>query len=198
MLKVTRSGQTLTPHDVALILNREHGNGGAGKSQQVPLTELYEGLVGSPLHGVVEVVAGGRGEPGHHAQVKRVSRDIHMDRKESMPELTVRATTVCGSPLVAETVKHIPEQGRKAGMVQPIATEPSVGPKGGVGVVIHLSTTRKKRTIISSIEQRQQPELKRNHHDYTSTQILTQTDDNPAKLGRVKMVQNLENYLIPK
>jgi hypothetical protein len=121
-----------------------------------------------------------------------------MDLKASMPELLVRATAVRGNPLVVKTVKHIPEQGRKAGTVQPIVTEPSVGLEGGVGVVIHLSTTRKKRTIISPIEQRQQPELKRNHHDNTSTQILTQTDDNPAKLSCVKMVQNLENYLIPK
>jgi hypothetical protein len=31
-----------------------------------------------------------------------------------------------------------------------------------------------------------------------STQILTQTDHDLAKLGCVKTVQNLENYLIPK
>ena len=66
------------------------------------LTELRGGLVGSPLHGVIEVVAGGRGEPGHHARVERVSRDIHMDLAASMPELTVWATTVCRSPHVAE------------------------------------------------------------------------------------------------
>jgi hypothetical protein len=41
-------------------------------------------------------------------------------------------------------VKHDPEQGREAETVQPITTEPSVGPEGGVGIVIHLSTTRKK------------------------------------------------------
>jgi hypothetical protein len=31
-----------------------------------------------------------------------------------------------------------------------------------------------------------------------STKILTQTDDDLAKLGSVKTVQNPENYLIPK
>jgi hypothetical protein len=35
-------------------------------------------------------------------------------------------------------------------------TEPSVGSKVGVGVVIHMSKTREKRINISSIEQRQQ------------------------------------------
>jgi hypothetical protein len=53
-------------------------------------------------------------------------------------------------------VEHVPEQSRKAEMVQPIATKPSIGPKGGVGVVIHLSEIRKKQINTSSIEQRQQ------------------------------------------
>jgi hypothetical protein len=110
----------------------------------VALTELREGLVGRPLQGVVEVVAGGRGEPGRHARVRRVSRDVHVDLAASTPELTVWAPTVRGSPRVAETVEHIPEQGRKDWMVQLVTTEPSVGPKGCVGVVIHLSKTRKK------------------------------------------------------
>jgi hypothetical protein len=116
------------------------------------LTELHEGLVGSPLQGVVEVITGGRGEPGRHARVRRVSRDIHVDLTASTPELTVWATMVRGSPCVAETVKHVPEQGRKAGTVQPIATEPSIGLEGGIGVVVHLSRTRKKQIIISSTE----------------------------------------------
>jgi hypothetical protein len=42
------------------------------------------------------------------------------------------------------------------------------------------------------------PELKRNHHDNTSTQILIWTDDDLIKLSCVKIVQNLENYSIPK
>jgi hypothetical protein len=151
-LRVTHSGQALALHHVALILNREQGNGSAGKARQVVLTELHEGLVGSPLQGVVEVIAGGRGEPGHHARVRRVSQDVHVDLTTSTPELTVRVITVCGSPRVAEMVKHVPEQGRKVGTVQPVATEPSIGPDGDVGLVIHLSITRKKRIIISSTE----------------------------------------------
>jgi hypothetical protein len=122
----------------------------------VALTELHEGLVGSPLHGVIEVVTDGRGEPGHQALVGRVSRDVYVDLAASTPKLTVWVTMVRGSHRVAETVKHVLEQGRKAKMVQPVTTEPSVGPEGGVGVAIHLSITRKKQIIISSTEQRQQ------------------------------------------
>jgi hypothetical protein len=51
---------------------------------------------------------------------------------------------VRGKPRVAETVQHVPEQGGKLGVVQPITTEPSVGSKGGIGVVIHLSKTKEK------------------------------------------------------
>jgi hypothetical protein len=99
----------------------------------VVLTELCESLVSSPLQGVIEVITGGHGELGHPARVGRVSRDVHMDLTASMSELMVRATTVRGSPCVAETVKHVPEQGRKARTVQPIATEPSVGPRVAYG-----------------------------------------------------------------
>jgi hypothetical protein len=67
-LGVAHSGQVLTPRRVALVLDREHGNGGAGKVRQVALKEHREGLVGSPLQGVIEVVAGGRGEPSRHAR----------------------------------------------------------------------------------------------------------------------------------
>jgi hypothetical protein len=153
---VTHSGQMLAPHCVALVLNLEQGNGGASKTWQVALTELYEGLVGSPLQSVVEVVVGGRGEPGHHAWVRRVSQDVHMDLAASTPKLTVRADMVRGSPCVAETVEHVSEQGQKTQTLQPVTMEPSVGPKGGIGVVVHLSKTWKKRIIISSTEQRQQ------------------------------------------
>jgi hypothetical protein len=76
---------------------------------------------------------GSRGEPG-----------FHVDITASMPELTVHAATVCGSPRVAEMVEHILEQSRKARTVQPVATKPSVGPEGGIGVVVHLSKTREK------------------------------------------------------
>jgi hypothetical protein len=113
-LGVTHSGQALTPRHVAFILNREQGNGVASKARQVALIELHEDLLGSPLHGVIEVIAGGHGEPGRHARVEWVSRDIHMDLAASIPKLTVQATTVCGSPNVAEMVEHVPEQGQKS------------------------------------------------------------------------------------
>jgi hypothetical protein len=142
--QVNDSSQSNQGTDHLVSQNKEYGNGGAGKAWQVVLTELREGLVGSSLQGVVEVIAGGRGEPGHHAWVERVSQDAHVDLTASMPELTVWVTTVRGSPGVVKTVKHVPEQGQKARTVQPVATEPSIGPEGGVGVVIHLSTTRKK------------------------------------------------------
>jgi hypothetical protein len=47
--------------------------------------------------------ASGRGEPGHHARVRRVSQDIHVDLVASVPELTVQATMVRGSPRVGRT-----------------------------------------------------------------------------------------------
>jgi hypothetical protein len=68
----------------------------------------------------------------------------------------VRMATVCRNPRVAKAVQHIPEQGGKTRVVQPVTTEPSIGSEGGVGVVVHLSKTREKRINISSIEQRQQ------------------------------------------
>jgi hypothetical protein len=46
---------------------------------------------------------------------------------------------VRGKPRVAEAVQHVLKQGGKPSAVQPITTEPSIGSKGGVGVVIHLS-----------------------------------------------------------
>jgi hypothetical protein len=155
-LEVAHGGQALTPHRFTLILDGEQGNDGAGKAQQVVLTKLREDLVGSRLQSVIEVVACSHGEPGRHARVGGVCRDVHMDLAASMPELMVWAAMVRGSPRVAETVQHVLEQGRKAGTVQPIAMKLSVGPKGGVGVVIHLLKTREKRINISSIERRQQ------------------------------------------
>jgi hypothetical protein len=164
----------------------------------VALIELREGLVGNPLQGVIEVVAGGRGEPGCHARVRRVGRDVHVDLAASTPELTVWAAMVCGSLCVTKTVEHVPEQGRKVETVQPVTTEPSVGPEGGVGVVVHLLKTRKNESTFHPLNRDIKPELKRNHHDNTSTQILLLTGDNLTKLWYVKPMQNLENYLIPK
>jgi hypothetical protein len=101
-------------HAMLPILDREQGNGGAGKARQVVLTELREVLVGSPLQGVIEVIAGGCGEPCRHAWVGRVSQDVHLDLVASTSEPTVRATPVLRSPRVAEPVEHVSEHCRKA------------------------------------------------------------------------------------
>jgi hypothetical protein len=122
----------------------------------VVLTELHEGLVGSPLQSVIEVVTPSHGKPSRHGRVGGVGWNVHTDLAAPQPELTVRTTTVCRNPHVAKEVQHVLEQGGKTGAVQPITTEPSVGYKGGIGVVIRLSKTREKRINISSIEQRQQ------------------------------------------
>jgi hypothetical protein len=100
MLGDANGGQALTPHLVALILDGEQGNDGADEAWQVALTKLCEGLVGSPLQSVIEVVACSRGEPSRHARVGGVSQDVHV-------------AIVRGSPRVAEMVQHIPEQGRE-------------------------------------------------------------------------------------
>jgi hypothetical protein len=83
----------------------------------VALTKLHEGLVGSPLQSVIELVAPSHGEPSRHAWVGGVSRDVHVDLASSTPELMVRATTVRGIHHVAKAVQHVPEQGREAGAV---------------------------------------------------------------------------------
>jgi hypothetical protein len=155
-LGVTHGGHALTPHRVALIPNGEQGNGGVTENRQVAPTELHEGMVGSPLQSVVEVVTPSRGKPSRYGRVGWVSWNVHMDLVAPQPELMVRMAMVRGEPRVAEAVQHVPEQGGKPGVVQPVTTEPSVGSKGGVGVVIHLSKIREKRINISSIEQRQQ------------------------------------------
>jgi hypothetical protein len=143
-LGVTDGDHTLTPHCIALVLNGEQGSGSITENRQVALTELREGLMGSPLQSVIEVVTPSRGKPSHHGRVSGVSWNVHMDLTAPQPELTIRAATVHGEPRVAEVVQHIPEQGEKPRVVQPVTTEPSVGSKGGVGVVIHLSKTREK------------------------------------------------------
>jgi hypothetical protein len=81
-------------------------------------------------------------------------------------------------------------------MVQPITTEPAVGPEGVIGVVIHLSKQGRNESIFCPLNRDNKLELKINHHDNTSTQILIQTDDDLAKFCCVKPVQNVENYLI--
>jgi hypothetical protein len=124
-LGVTDGGHVLTP--VALVLNGEQGKGGVAENRQVVLTELREGLVGSPLQSVVEVVTPSHGKPSRHGWVGGVSRNVHMDLAVPQPELTIRTATVCGIPRVAEAVQHVPKQGVKPGAVQPVTTEPSVG-----------------------------------------------------------------------
>jgi hypothetical protein len=143
-LGVADGGHALTPHRVALVPNREQGNGGATENWQVALTELHEGLVGSPLQSVIEVVTPSRGKPIRHGRVGGVSQNVHMDLAAPQPELTVWTTTVRGKTRVAEAVQHVPKQGGKPRAVQHVTTEPSVGSQGGVGVVIHLSKTREK------------------------------------------------------
>jgi hypothetical protein len=155
-LGVTDGGHALTPHHVALVPNGKQGKGGVAKNWQVALIELREGLVGSPLQSVIEVVTPGRGKPSRHGWVGGVSWNVHMDLTAPQPELTVRTATVRGKPRVAEAVQHVPKQGGKLGAMQPVTTEPSIGSKGGVWVVNHMLKTREKQVNISSIEQRQQ------------------------------------------
>jgi hypothetical protein len=172
-LGVANSSHVLTPHHVTLILNGEQGTGGVTEDRQVVLTELCEGLVGSPLQSIIEVITSSRGKASRHGRVSGVSQNVHMDLVAPKPELMVRVTTIHGSPHVAKMVQHIGKQGGKTGVVQPVTMEPSVGSKGGVGVVIHLSKTRHKRINISSIEQRRQTKSPINHDDNKMlTQIL--------------------------
>jgi hypothetical protein len=68
-LGVANSVHVLTPHRISLISNGEQGEGNALEDRQVALTELHEGLVGSPLQSVIEVVAPSRCEPSRHGRV---------------------------------------------------------------------------------------------------------------------------------
>jgi hypothetical protein len=112
-LGIANGGHTLTPHRIALILNRERGDDGVIEDQQVVLTELREGLVGSPLQSVIEVVASSRGKPSHHSRVSGVSQNVHMVLAMPQSKLTMWTTTVCGNPCVAKAVQHISEKGGK-------------------------------------------------------------------------------------
>jgi hypothetical protein len=143
-LGVADGGHVLTPHYVALIPNGKQGDGDVAEDRRVALIELREGLVGSPLQSVVEVITPSHGKPSRHGRVGRVSRNVHMDLAAPQPKLMVRVATVHGKLRVAKIVQHVPEKGGKSGAVQPVATEPSIGSKGGVGVVILLSKTREK------------------------------------------------------
>jgi hypothetical protein len=158
-LGVADGGHTLTPHRVALISNREQGNSDVAKNWQVVLTELHEGLVGCPLQSVIEVITPSRGKPSHHGWVGGVSRNVHMDLAACQPELMVRTATVRRETHVAEAVQHVPKQGGKPGAVQPITTEPSVGSKGGIGVVIHLSKLGGNESTFHPLNRDNKPKL---------------------------------------
>jgi hypothetical protein len=108
-LRVADGGHALTPHRIALILNGKQGNGGVAENRQVALIELREGLVGSPLQSVIEVITSSRGKPSHHGRVGGVSQNVHKDLATPQPELTVWTATIHGEPHVAEVVQHVPE-----------------------------------------------------------------------------------------
>jgi hypothetical protein len=161
-LGVTNGGHALTPHRIVFVLNGGQGNDGITENRQVTLTELRESLVGRPLQSVVKVVASSRGKPSRHSQISGV-----------------RVAMVRGNPYVAKVVQHVPDEGGKTGVVQPVTTKPSVGSQGGVGVVVHLSKIREKRINLSSIEQRQQtktPNKPRRQQTVNSDSVLTHDD----------------------
>jgi hypothetical protein len=143
-LRVTDGGHVHTPHHVALVLNGEQGNDSVTENRQVALTELCEGLVGSPLQSVVEVVTPSHGKPSCYGRVGGVSRNVHMDLAAPQPELMVRAAAIHEKSRVAKAVQHVPEQGGKPWAVQSVTAESFISSKGGVGVVIHLSKIREK------------------------------------------------------
>jgi hypothetical protein len=68
-LSVANDGYALSPHRVALVLNGKQGDSSVAEDQQVALTELHEGLVGSPLQSVIEVITPSHGKPSRHSQV---------------------------------------------------------------------------------------------------------------------------------
>jgi hypothetical protein len=128
-LRVADGGLALTPHHVALVPNGEQGNGCVAENWQVALTELREGLVGSPLQSVVEVVTLSRGKPSHHGRIDGVSQNVHMDLAVPQPKLMVRMATVRGEPRVADAVQHVPGQGGEPGAVQPVTTDHPRAPR---------------------------------------------------------------------
>jgi hypothetical protein len=121
-LWVADGGHALTPHRVSLIPNGEQGDSGVAKDRQVVLTELHEGMMGSPLQSVVKVIITSHDKPSHHGRVSGVSQNVHVDLAAPQPKLMVRAAMVRGKPCVAKMVQHVLEQGGKLGAVQPIAT----------------------------------------------------------------------------
>jgi hypothetical protein len=106
-----------------------------------------------------------------------------MDLAVPQPELMVRTATIRGEPHVVEAVQHVPEQGGKPRAVQPVTMEPSIGSKGGVGVVIHLSKTRENESKICPSHRDNKPKLQnkpRRQQTVNSDSILS--NDNLTKL----------------
>jgi hypothetical protein len=107
---------------------------------------------------------------------------------------------------VAETAQHVPEHGQKTGTVQPIATKPSVGPEGGIGVVIHLSKIREKQINIASIEQRQQTKTQiipprqninsgsDSYQWWSRKTLLSEAGVKSGKLLNTKVIENFETF----
>jgi hypothetical protein len=137
----------------------------------VALTELREGLVGSPLQSAVEVVTPSRGKLSHHDRVGGMRWNVHMDLAAPQPELMVRAAMVRGKPRVAKATRPRVRWENRA--VHPIAMEPSVSSEGDVGVVVYLSKTREKQITFHQSNRDNKPKLQINHDDNkTLTQIL--------------------------
>jgi hypothetical protein len=97
------------------VARREHPTRMVGQKfrvavdRQVELTEIREGLVGSPLQSVIEVITLSHGKPSRHGRVGGVSWNIHMDLVVPQPELTVWAAMVRGKPRVIKALQYVPE-----------------------------------------------------------------------------------------
>jgi hypothetical protein len=122
-----------------------------------------------------------------------------MDLAAPQSELTVQTTVIRGTTLVAEAVQHVSEQGKKLGAVQPVTTEPSIGSKGGVGVVIHLSKQGGNESTFHLSNRDNKPKLQnkpRRQQNVNSDSVFSK--DNLAKLHRLRLVQNQEKRTIRK
>jgi hypothetical protein len=153
---VGSGGQVLTPFRVTLVLNGEQGNNSADEARQIVFIELHEDPVGSPLQSVTELVSCGGHEPRHHARVRGVSRDIHVDLTMPMSELTVQAAAVGGAPLCSQSGATRPGvrcETRDGAARHSGATHQLQGQRRGSCSSVE---TKGEMSHISSIEQRQQ------------------------------------------
>jgi hypothetical protein len=122
-----------------------------------------------------------------------------MDLAAPQPELTVWMAVIRGKARVAEAVQHVLKQGGKPGAVQPVTTEPSVGSKGSVGVVIHLSKKRRNESTFHPSNKGNKAKLQnkpRRQQNVNSDSVLS--NDNLAKLHWLRLVQNQEKHTIRK